>query len=58
MLVAHETSAGRRIFHLYAEAEVSVNAPLREAVQGWDQGRVRLRSRYDPAWREVRALRP
>ncbi|WP_329104209.1 DUF695 domain-containing protein [Micromonospora sp. NBC_01699] len=58
VLVAHESSAGRRTFHLYAEAGVSPLGPLREAVQGWDQGRVRLRSRYDPNWQAVRPLRP
>ncbi|RKR88265.1 uncharacterized protein DUF695 [Micromonospora pisi] len=57
-LVAHETSAGRRTFHLYAEAGASVVEPVRDAVRGWDQGRVRVGSRYDPAWRAVRDLRP
>lgn len=57
-LVAHETSAGRRVFHLYAEAGASVVELVREAVRDWDQGRVRVRSRYDPAWQAIRPLRP
>jgi hypothetical protein len=58
LLVAHETTAGQRTFHLYAEADVPVVGPVRDLVLGWDQGRVRLRARYDPDWRAVRALRP
>jgi hypothetical protein len=57
VLVAHDTAAGRRTFHLYAEASAPVTA-VREVVRDWDQGRVRVRSRYDPGWRAVRPLRP
>ncbi|WP_326562684.1 DUF695 domain-containing protein [Micromonospora sp. NBC_01796] len=58
VLVAHESCAGRRTFHLYAEAGASPLGPVRDAVRGWDQGRVRLRTRYDPGWQAVRPLCP
>lgn len=52
MLVAHETLAGRRTFHVYTDSE-DQNAGDRLTAWAVSQ-RAEVEARHDPAWREVR----
>jgi Family of unknown function (DUF695) len=57
-LVAHETTSGERVLHLYGDVTNSV-VPLIEAVlPGYQGGRASVTSWHDPAWRAVDHLRP
>jgi hypothetical protein len=57
LLVAHETSAGRRTLHLYADSEDPNGAGT---VEGWPRKRreeglaVQVVHELDPAWRTMR----
>jgi hypothetical protein len=55
-IVAHETHAGHRLFHVYVDSTTPAVEQLRAALAGWDQGRVRLGSRADPGWKGVSHL--
>ncbi|MEV7230395.1 DUF695 domain-containing protein [Polymorphospora sp. NPDC051019] len=56
VLVAHETRAGRRIFHCYAEADRPTEATAAAVIGGWARGRTRVRCRPDPGWEGIRHL--
>jgi hypothetical protein len=56
-LVAHETTAGVRTFHLYADGTLPAEA-LKPIVASWTEGRPRLDLSADPDWAAVRHLRP
>jgi hypothetical protein len=55
--VAHETTAGARTYHLYADGPVPAQA-LRPIVEAWPEGRVTLAVTADPKWDGIRHLRP
>jgi hypothetical protein len=55
-LVAHETTAGARILHLYADGPVPADA-LKPLVASWPEGRTRMTVTLDPRWDGVRHLR-
>lgn len=57
LLVAHETCAGRRTWHLYAEHGSPVPDMIEAVVGGWTQGKVRVEVRPDPGWKAVAHLR-
>ncbi|MFN0280723.1 MAG: DUF695 domain-containing protein [Kineosporiaceae bacterium] len=57
-LVAHETSAGRRVLHFYVDGTTPAADQLRAATSGWQDGRVRVDEVRDPAWKRVQHLRP
>lgn len=58
VLVAHETSAGNRVLHLYGDSTASV-VPLVEAMlAGYPGGGASVRGDLDPSWRRVEHLRP
>jgi hypothetical protein len=57
LLVAHETCAGRRTWHLYAEHGSPVPDMVQAAVGGWTQGKARVEMRPDPGWKAVAHLR-
>lgn len=56
-LVAHETTGGRRTFHLYADGPVPAEA-VRPIIASWPHGRVGVAVRPDAAWDGIRHLRP
>lgn len=56
VLVAHETRAGRRIFHFYAEADQRLDATVTAVIGGWRRGRTQVRQRPDPGWEGIRHL--
>lgn len=55
-LVAHETSGGTRILHIYVDGATPAVEQLEAAVVGWAQGHVRVRADHDPAWSGVQHL--
>jgi hypothetical protein len=55
-LVAHETAAGVRTFHLYADGALPAEA-LKPVVASWPEGRTRIEVTPDPDWTAVRHLR-
>ncbi len=57
VLVAHETSSGERVLHLYDDVTASV-VPAIEAMLGGYLGRgATVEAEHDPAWRSVEHLR-
>jgi hypothetical protein len=58
LLVAHESSAGIRTFHLYVDPDVDAVDRLAATVDDWPDGDVRvLVTDADPGWEAVRHLR-
>jgi hypothetical protein len=58
LLVAHESSAGTRIFHLYVDPESGSVDRLVAALDDWPDGDVRVPvTDGDPGWESVRHLR-
>lgn len=55
-VVAHETSAGVRLLHLYVDPATDAVPRIEQAVRGWD-GTARVRTDDDPGWAEVAHLR-
>jgi hypothetical protein len=55
-LVAHETTTGVRVLHFYVDATTAAADRLGEVTGGWEQGRVSLDVRPDPAWESVQHL--
>lgn len=58
VLAAHETGDGYRVFHLYADAGSGVVAELDQLAAGWSEGRAKVASSPDPAWRALRPYMP
>jgi hypothetical protein len=56
-IVAHESSAGVRTFHLYADGDVPAQA-LKPLISSWAEGRASVTATPDPRWDRVRHLRP
>ncbi len=56
-LVAVETSGGFRTLHYYVDSGTPAAAQLEAATRGWEQGRVGVEARRDPAWEAVRCFR-
>ncbi|WP_186526289.1 DUF695 domain-containing protein [Leekyejoonella antrihumi] len=56
-LVAHETTRGVRLLHLYVSRGTPAAEQVKAAVQAWDEGRVRVRAENDPGWAQVQHLR-
>ena len=57
VLVAHETSAGERVLHLYDDSTASVEADVRVMLPGYLGPVGMLECDLDPAWRGVEHLR-
>lgn len=58
LLVAHESSAGMRVFHCYVDPESDVVDRLVAVLDPWPDGDVRVRvTDGDPGWEAVRHLR-
>jgi hypothetical protein len=55
-LVAHETARGVRVLHFYVDSTTAAAEQLEAAVNGWEEGRVGLDVRPDPAWEAVQHL--
>jgi Family of unknown function (DUF695) len=56
-IVAVQSHDGMRVLHAYVDGTTPAAEQIRVAVQGWDQGRVHLEVRPDPAWSAVAHLR-
>jgi Family of unknown function (DUF695) len=56
-VVAHETHAGLRVFHVYVDGTTPAVEQLRAAVTGWTQGPIAFDTRADPGWDSVGHLR-
>jgi uncharacterized protein DUF695 len=55
-LLAHETSAGTRTLHYYADGTTPAGAQLQAATTGWPHGQVTVAVTEDPAWHNVSHL--
>lgn len=58
VLFLRETGDGLRVFHLYADSESGVLAELDQFAAAWPEGKAKVDSRQDPAWRTVQPYRP
>lgn len=58
VLAAHETGDGLRVFHLYADPDSGAVAELDQLAASWPEGRVKVTSASDPAWRLLRPYLP
>ncbi len=58
VLAATETGDGRRVFHLYADAESGAVAELDQLAAAWSEGRAKVTTRPDPAWDALEPYRP
>jgi uncharacterized protein DUF695 len=58
VLAVHETGDGLRVFHLYADPESPVLAQLDQLVASWPEGKAKVASTPDPAWRALSAYQP
>lgn len=56
-LVAHQSSAGKRVLHAYVDSTTPAAEQVRAAVSGWPQGRVTVKVARDPSWAAVSHLR-
>jgi hypothetical protein len=56
-VVAHETSAGTRVLHLYVDGTTPAPQQVQAALGGWQDSRPKVDVRADPAWDGVRHLR-
>jgi hypothetical protein len=56
-IVAVQSHDGLRVLHAYVDGTTPAAEQVRVAVQGWDQGRVQIEARLDPAWSAVGHLR-
>ncbi len=56
-LVAHETTRGVRLLHLYVDGGTPAVDQVKAAVQAWEEGKVRVRAESDPGWSQVQHLR-
>ncbi len=56
-VVAVQSHQGLRVLHIYVDGTTPAAEQVRVAVQGWDQGRVQIEQRPDPAWSAVAHLR-
>lgn len=56
-VVAHESSAGLRVVHAYADSDSDAAQRARSTSWGWDQGRVEVMVSDDPGWESVAHLR-
>lgn len=58
VLAARETGDGKRIFHVYVDPESAAVAELDQLAAGWPEGRVKVSTQPDPAWRTLDPYRP
>lgn len=56
-LVAVETGAGLRRFHLYRDPTAATRTPLDRWLATWTGGPTELQSHHDPAWSKVQQFR-
>ncbi len=57
LLVAHESSAGSRLFHVYVDPETDASARVAAVLDRWTDGEVRVSvTDGDPGWDAVRHL--
>lgn len=57
MLVAHETSMGRRTFHFYIDSTTTAADYIKKVSEGWRQGKVSIKVVTDPPWGAVSHMR-
>jgi hypothetical protein len=53
VLAARVTGDGLRVFHLYADADSGVLAELDQLAAGWGEGKAKVATAPDPAWRAL-----
>ena len=58
VLAARETGDGKRIFHVYVDPESGAVAELDQLAAGWPEGRAKVATQPDPAWRTLEPYRP
>lgn len=56
-VVAHETTNGVRVLHLYADSTTPAVEQIKSALGGWTESQPRVDVAIDPAWDAVRHLR-
>lgn len=56
-VVAHETTTGVRMLHLYVDSTTPAVDQIKAALGGWAESRPRVDIAIDPAWDAVRHLR-
>lgn len=55
-LVAHESTAGARTLHFYADPTTASVAAIQRAARGWPEGRASVKVTYDPSLKAVSHL--
>jgi hypothetical protein len=55
-VVAHESSGGVRVLHVYVDGSTPADEQLRAGVSGWEEGRVTVDIEDDPGWEALRHL--
>ncbi len=56
-LVVHETCNGERRMHIYVDGATPAAAQIEAGVRGWENGKVKVRSKHDPAWEQISRFR-
>jgi hypothetical protein len=56
-LVAHETTQGRRTFHLYVDGPTRATDAVKRLLPQWRESNPTLAASFDPAWHAVSHLR-
>lgn len=56
-VVAHETTNGVRVLHLYTDSTTPAVEQIKSALGGWTESQPRVDVAADPAWDAVRHLR-
>ncbi len=58
VLAVRETGDGLRVFHLYADPDSGVISELDQLAAGWPEGKAKVASTADPAWKASRPTSP
>ncbi|MEO5875411.1 MAG: DUF695 domain-containing protein [Streptosporangiaceae bacterium] len=58
VLAVRETGDGLRVFHLYADPESGIVPELDQMAAAWPEGRAKVASSPDPAWRNFVPFQP
>lgn len=56
-IVAHQSSAGTRVLHVYVDGTTDAAELVRVAANGWTEGRAEVTVTHDPSWEMVSHLR-
>jgi hypothetical protein len=58
VLAVRETGDGLRVFHLYADPDSGVISELDQLAAGWPEGKAKVASTADPAWKALAPYLP